>query len=433
MTERRRLGGRTAALAALLALNGCGGGGSASGPAPAATSAPRQTTVLNAARGTLTIVLTALQTARYYEEFIRPGIGVAFGAIAPQTTPTCNAATHSAATSFANQTSTSTLVTTAFYPAKDATCSASPVRILVMQYAGAPGATQTGYGYQITFASPGDPVPSNTAGSIVAIDALTATIYPAAAGSANVIANVDPGGDFQIAGSSGGPFQPAPGSFPATFPTQLPPPPAPGIPFGIFFATAEQGLASASGVANLAGGYLAPPAFPGGFAGHVDSSDRYAVTATAQGFGGGSLAIVDNAPQFVTDVTNGPAPVVTPAYPFAAGTSVLGIVNVSQLGYHSAAATFPKPVAGAATYDAAGMPLACSDDAVDVLDGVEVRATCQHGGASIALTITDLLAKKSAISPATIVLDAYGYSDGAAPFTFAFDGSTDSIAGFALQ
>jgi hypothetical protein len=413
------------ALAVACGTSACGGGGSSGTPAPASSSAPLQATVVSASRGLLTVVLTALQTARYYEEYLRPGIGPVFGALPPNANPVCNAATHTASTSFSNQTGTSTLVTTAFYPANDATCSMSPFRILVMQYAAA-GSAQAGYGYQLTYSSANDPV-FGGAGVLVGADEIAVTIYKNGDGTANLVSNIVAGG----ASFSNPPAQPAPGPFPATFPTGLPAPES-FTPFGLFFANAETGTTSTTGSANLGGSFPAPASFGPGYLGRLGSVDHFAVTATPQAGGAGSLSLVDRSPQFVVDVTNGGiVPTVTPAYPFPSGATTLGLGPLSPFGYRSSAANLPQPITTTATYDASGSPLTCSLGVTDPLDGVQVQAACGAGGANTTLTVTDLLRKASAISPASIVLDAYGYSTGS--FTFLFDGSVDSVGGFNLQ
>jgi len=415
------------ACAALCGAAACsGGGGSSSTPAATPSSAPLQTTVVSASRGALTVALTALQTALFYEEYLRPGIGPAFVALPPNPTPACDPATHSASTSFSNQIGTSTLVTTAFYPANDATCSMSPFRILVMQYGAASGGSQTGYGYQLTYSNANDPV-FGTGGVLVAADQIAVTIYRGGDGTANLVSNIIANG----ASFTNPPAQPAPGTFPATFPTGLPAP-ATFTPFGLFFAVAEKGTASTTGAANLGGSFPAPASFGAGYLGRLGSVDHFAVSATPQAGGGGALSLTDQAPQFVVDVTNGGiVPTVAPPYPFANGATTLSLGPISPFGYRSTSANLPKPIATTETYDASGSPLGCSIDVADPLDGVEVRGTCGNGGASTTLTVTDLLKKASAISPASIVLDAYGYSTGS--FTFVFDGSVDSVAGFNLQ
>ena len=433
MTKRDARGATTFALlcsASLLGLSACGGGGGSTSATPVTTraTAARQTTLVNAARGTLTVVLTALETASYYGNYIRPGVGLALGAIPAATQPVCNGATHTASTSFPNQTGTATLVTTAFYPANDATCSQSPFRVLVMQYA--LGASQTGYGYQVTYSSANDPLFGGS-GVVVTTDAIVTTIYKSAAGAANVVASIAPNG-AQVGGSNGPPAQPPPGLFPATFPANFPLPPA-ATPFGFFFATAESGATSTTNAASLQGVFPAPPNFTNGsYEGHVASSDRYAVTASAPSAAGSvTLSLVDGKPLFVADVSNAIVPTIVPGYPFASGATNLALGPSSPLGYRSTAANLPGPVTGSATVDASGTLVACSASATDPLDGVRVDAACANGGTSIALTVSDLLAKTSAIVPATVTLDTYGFSLG--QFHFAIDGSIDSVAEFVLQ
>jgi hypothetical protein len=422
--------------ASALCANGlaaCGGGGNTPGAVPAPTSAraaARQTTLVNAARGTLTVVLSALETARYYGFYLRPGVGLALGAIAASPNPVCSPATHSASTALPNQTGTQTLVTTAYYPANDATCSQSPFRIVVMQYTLGAGGTQTGFGYQISYSNANDPVFGGS-GVVAATDGIVTTIYKSANGSANLVASISPGA-VQLGGVDGPPAQPPPGTFPATFPSVVLGPPA-VTPFGFFFATAESGASSATSMGNLQGAFAAPASFLGGdYGGHVASSDDYAVTAAGPNARGDTaLSLVDKAPLFITDVSESFAPTTTPPYPFAGGNTLVGIGQLSPLAYRSTAANIAAPVAATATYDASGQLVACSDSAADRLDGVAVTATCANGGASIGLTVTDLLAKKSAIAPATITLDTYGFS--VAPFTFTIDGSVDAISGFTLS
>jgi hypothetical protein len=428
----RRVASFSSLAVACAALHACGGQGSApaTAPAPPSTSVARQTTLLNAARGTLTVVLSALETASFYGNYLRPGVGLALGALPPANVPTCHPATRSASTAFANQTGTTTLVTTAFYPASDATCSQSPFRILVMQYALGPGSTENGFGYEVAYSQFGDPV-FGGAGAIVATDAIISTIYKGGDGTANIVASIAPNG-AEIGGSNGPPAQPPAGVFPATFPANMPAPPA-VTPFGFYFAVAEHGASSTIDTASLQGTFPAPPNFTNGsYSGYVSSSDSYALTASPPDAQGRvALSLVDKQPLFVADVSNGIVPTVTPSYPFASGATSLGIGPLSPLGYRSSHANLPTPIAGSATYDASGTLVACVENATDPLDGVRVQATCGNGGTTIALTVTDLFVKTSAIAPATIALDTFGFSE--SPFTFSLDGSVDSIAEFVMQ
>jgi len=408
-------------------LEGCGGGGSTpAGNAPSPSVTSRQTTLVNAARGTLTVVLTALETASYYGNYLRPGVGLALGAQPAATNPTCDATTHTASTAFPNQTGTTTLVTTAFYPANDDTCSQSPFRILVMQYT--LGSPQAGFGYQLTYPSPNDPYPFASQGFALTSDAISTTIYKTQNGSANIVASIAPGGAETASGAL--PPQPLPGTFPATFPTGLPHPP-PAAPFGFFFATVESGASSTTSAASLQGQFPTPASFiAGDYTGHVASSDDYAVTSTETS-GNVSLSLVDRQPRFITDIAQGIVPTVTPSYPFSSGATSLELGPISALGYRSSLANLPKPIAGSATIDASGKLIACSESATDPLDGVLVQATCADGGASIALTVTDVFAKTSAIEPATITLDGTGF--GTTNFTFVIDGSVNAINEFVLN
>jgi hypothetical protein len=411
-----------------MALAGCSGSSGGSGPVPAVKAAAAPFTLAEAARGTLQLALDAVRLDEFYARFLRPGTGSVLTPPGPQTAPHCSASGTAAS-------STGTVQTTVFYPAGDATCHESPLRVLVVTFAaGSSGGPATAYGYQLTYAPAGDP--SVAAGGLAEVEEFRAAIYSEADGSAAMDIS-----DSQTPALSGFPATaPAAGAFPATFPVGLPRPVLQLEATNATFAVREtSGSSSFAGTLALGSSFVNPFAVVNSLQSvGVNANDVFAVRASAPDARGNvSISWSATAPVFAID----PLPDAPPySYSFPLGEGVLAwpLPQLGSLGIASTAQNFSGAVAGSATFAAGGALTACAHTVTDTGDGVSARATCTPDGKSIDLTVTDLHASKPATSPGTIVIDQSGNGPDvgtatALSYTVLFDGSQDQIAAFSIE
>jgi hypothetical protein len=403
---------------------------------PAATERPLFANVATAARGVLQLALDAVNTDEFYARFLRPGFGVVLTRPTSAAAPAC----HASANATAATASTGTIETMAFYPHGDATCSKSPTRILEWAYEGTHSGAPIAAGYQLSYALSGHPATLQLA----EVEVFEAILYDMRTGSASL--NLADSQTLGLFGSpSGGPFvpttPPAPGTFPATFPSGLATP-KPGAVAAPYFAAYESGAVSKAGISGPAAQYYDKfsqqnPAL------QTNTNDAYVVSSSGPDAAGRvTLSWSDTAPYYSVDSLSDGVSGASVAFPLPPADVSWPLLPLGPLSQQTSALNFPVVNRGTATYGPDGTLEACSHTITDEANAVSAKATCVDGGSKIEFVVTDLNRSSPATTPAVISIDPYGNGAGAGSnglaeavptYTVRFDNSKDQIVEFTIQ
>jgi hypothetical protein len=382
------------------------------------------------------LALDAVNTDEFYARFLRPGVGAVLTRPAGAAPPAC----HPSANATVATASTGTIETLAFYPHGDRTCSQSPTRILEWTYAGTRDGASVADGYQLSYALSGHPASL----SIAEIELFEAVLYDTRNGRTSM--NLADTQLLGVLGSPlGGPFvpttPPAPGAFPATFPSTLATP-KPGVVAEPYFAAHETGASSQAGIA------AAFAQFTNKFSQQnptlsSNTDDAYQVTASGPDSAGRvTLSWSDTAPYYSVDSSTDLVQGSGVPFPLAPSQVSWPLAALGPLGQQSSALNFPVANRGTATYGPDGSLVACSHTITDAANAVAARATCVDGGSKIDFVVTDLNRSLPATNPGVIAIDPYGNGRGAGTsglaaavptYAVLFDNSKDQIVEFTIQ
>jgi hypothetical protein len=402
------------------------GGSSGTPPHVAPSSSPSATleTAATAVRQMTQLALGTLHATLLLQRIVRPGLSPLLTVPAnANAAPVCDAPSATAYQAAPTVTQSGTRVVATFYPAGDTACASSPLGVLVYVV---PARTAVPYlvvGYLAEYAQAGSDV---SEGAAVNFEPFNAEVNDVSRGAVEVEIQSAPENLAQ--GGSVLPAAPAAGTFPSTFPTMLPDPPASaGYMDDVIVAEGSAGT-QVSYISYLG---AVPNAQNPALSLEIITIDDLLTTVTPQSGGARSLSSLSRGALASTDLPQSPTAFAPSPFPAAPGFATFSIppADISAKAVIASLPNYGTRIVQSGVFSENGWPASLTIHYTDSATKVSVSLSTDDDGTTYDLTATDLVDGSPLLRVSPLRIDAGGSS---ARTNFNLDGTPFQTGQFAV-